>query len=284
MSSAELFLVTETAESKSLIDFVLINSQWIHSKKGFKKALKKEKIKVNNKLGSERLEIKKGDQIEVLPPDLLVTKIFPLKLKVHFEDEFIAVVEKPAGIPTSGNYYKTLLNALPFNLQPSSLYHEKNFYPVHRLDRSTSGLIIIAKSIAIASELHKVFETQKITKCYRAFVHGKLPTNGTIDLQIDQKECVTDYHTIENFESKRFGALSLCELFPKTGRTHQLRKHLSQIGHPILGDALYCQFKTPRDKGLFLQAYGLNFRHPTTQAAIEIIIEAPNKFNWIRKN
>lgn len=286
MKIIECIVVNDLSERTRLYDYLAKNSTTLLSRKGAKKALKKGRIQLNTftVTGSEFLKI--GDEINIIEEESIVKKVFPLKLHVCYEDEFLAIVEKPAGIPTSGNYYKTLLNALPFNL---SISREKDALPcplpIHRLDQLTSGLVIIAKTYSVRIKLGEMLEKHTIKKTYRAVVHGEINGYGLLDSLIDGKTAYTSYCCLASFETKRFGRATLLELLPITGRTHQLRIHLSRLGFPIFGDKTYKNYKkTTMDKGLFLQAFSLSFMHPVTNKKIQITIEEPNKFKWLLKN
>lgn len=285
MKIIETFLVNNLSDDIRLYDYLAKVTETIPSRKGTKKALKKGRIYLNriSATGSEFL--KSGDFIEITEEEPLVKKVFPLSIKVSYEDEFLAIVEKLAGIPTSGNYYKTLLNALPYNI---SISIEKDALPcplpIHRLDKLTSGLVIIAKTYASRVELGKMLENREIHKSYRAIVHGEIHGFGLLNSPIDNKSALSSFRCSSTFETKRFGPATLLELSPITGRTHQLRIHLARLGFPIFGDKMYVMnIKTPMDKGLFLQAFSVEFIHPVTKTTIAISLQQPNKFNWIMK-
>ena len=285
MTIIETFLVNNLSDDIRLYDYLTKVTETIPSRKGTKKALKKGRVYLNriSATGSEFL--KPGDFIEITEDEPLVKKVFPLSVQVSYEDEFLALVEKPAGIPTSGNYYKTLLNALPYNISKSI---EKDALPcplpIHRLDKLTSGLVIIAKTYASRIELGKMLENREIHKSYRAIVHGKIHGFGLLNSAIDGKSALSSFHCLDTFETKRFGTATLLELSPITGRTHQLRIHMARLGFPIFGDKMYVgNIKTTMDKGLFLQAFSVEFIHPVTKTIIAISLQQPNKFNWIMK-
>lgn len=274
------------SEKIRLYDYLAKTSETIPSRKGVKKALKKGRIHLNNILASGSEFLKIGDLIEIQEEEPIVKKVFQLKINVCFEDEFLAIVEKPAGIPTSGNYYKTLLNTLPFNLSKSN---EKDALPcplpIHRLDKLTSGLVIIAKTYSSRIQLGEMLEKREIQKTYRAIVHGRIFGFGSLTSPIEGKTAHSSYRCLEVIKTKRFGWVTLVELSPITGRTHQLRIHTSRLGFPIVGDKTYVgTTKTPMDKGLFLQAFSVSFKHPATGIHIDILLNPPNKFNWLGRD
>lgn len=205
-----------------------------------------------------------------------------LPLDVLFEDEYLATIRKPAGILVSGNRFKTIANALAQNVQLSSLPDATNPQPVHRLDYATTGILLVGKTSNSIRALNKIFEDRQIEKIYYAITIGEMQDGGKIDLDIDGKPSGTDYAVKESVPSERFSRLNLVHLTPQTGRRHQLRKHLSGIGNPILGDATYStEDLILKGKGLYLHAYSLNFIHPFTSKTVRVKDELPLKFKKI---
>ncbi len=165
------------------------------------------------------------------------------------------------------------------NIKPSQAANSLDWpLPVHRLDSATSGLLLIAKTIDVRVALGNAFESKEIKKTYRALVMGETPEAGRLDFPIEEQEAVSHYRLIRSVSSLQNSKLSLLELFPQTGRTHQLRIHTAMAGFPILGDSLYAGEKTLRHKGLFLCAVSLQFRHPISGEPLHISIEEPKKF------
>ena len=152
------------------------------------------------------------------------------------------------------------------------------------MDSPTSGLLLFAKTSKALLSLNQQFENRTIKKRYRAIVNGKIDQKGLIDLSIDDKAASTRYQRIELVESLQNQWLSLVDLFPKTGRTHQLRIHLSGIGHHIVGDKIYGkEGDILKHKGLFLCATQLEFIHPATNQTVTFKIEEPAKFKALLK-
>ena len=236
---------------------------------------------MDSRTGSTGDWIKPGQILELLEQkESLPAKVFQVRCRVLWEDDYLAVLKKPAGMLTSGNEFRTLFNALPFNLTPSTLPGAfVKPRPVHRLDRATSGLVLVAKTSASLLALGEGFAQRQIEKVYQAVVIGHPPIEGEFRVPIDEKEAITGYVVMNTKPSLRNGYLSLLKLKPLTGRTHQLRIHLSGSGYPILGDKLYGEpGMVLRGKGLFLAATGLSFRHPATGEEISVEIEPPPKF------
>jgi len=221
-----------------------------------------------------------GQTIDLLETPQSQPKIFELPLEILFEDHHMAAIHKPAGFSVSGNAYKTIYNALPFNLKKSTEPDALPWpTPVHRLDNQTSGILLIAKTKIAQIALGNQFENHTILKKYCAIVIGKVLTNGKIKTPIEDKIAKTDFEVVCKVNSLRFAHLSLLNVFPKTGRTHQIRIHLATIGHPIFGDKLNVEEKMlHRGKGLFLCAQEILFLHPKTSVEINLKIEIPHKF------
>jgi 23S rRNA pseudouridine1911/1915/1917 synthase len=247
---------------------------------GLKKAIKRGCLKVNSQVAEAGTWLQMGDVIEVFDAELKPPKPYHLKLQIIYDDEDMSVVVKPAGITVSGNQFRTLQNALLYNLIRSSKDDALGWpRPVHRLDSSTSGLVMIAKTTSSHIALGRMFENRSISKVYHAVVMGNPPDIGTIDTEIDGHAALTRFEKITTVHSLKSGYLSLLRLMPETGRTHQLRIHCASSGFPILGDQLYGPpGQVLLKKGLFLYATGLSFIHPLTNTPMNITIDIPRKF------
>jgi len=255
----------------------------VPTKSALKKALKKKNITVNGAIATTATLITGGEQITLSFPKETKPKTqlhFPMK--VLFEDEYLAAIHKPAGIEVSGNKFKTIANALPQNLQSSSISDATRPQPVHRLDYATTGIVLVGKASSSIRALNQMFEDKVISKIYYAVAIGKMEQKGTITTEIDGKPSQSEYKVMDSVPSERFGTLNLVQLQPKTGRRHQLRKHLHGLGHPILGDKDYAlEGLLLKGKGLYLHAYSIEFEHPLTKEIIRITDELPEKFKRI---
>jgi len=255
----------------------------IPTKSGIKKAVKKGLIFIEGSLATTSKYICGGEKIELFESENSSTfERLKLNIEVLFEDETLAVVYKPAGILVSGNKFVTIANGLAQNLKKSTLADAVKPQPIHRLDYPTSGLLLIGKTSTAITALGKLFKEKEIQKTYFAVTIGKMKSEGTIKIPIDKKESETDFKILHTVISERFEFLNLVKLSPKTGRKHQLRKHLFSLGNPILGDKEYfLEGKVLNGKGLYLHAATLDFVHPFTKKTISISKELPKKFNKI---
>ena len=251
------------------------------TKSGLKKAIKKDAVKVDGKPASTATFITGGETIQLSLAEKAAPKkklIFPLQ--VLFEDEYLAVIHKPAGIVVSGNSFKTIANALPQNLESSELPDATTPQPVHRLDHATTGLLLVGKTGSSIRSLNKLFEEKEVQKTYYAVCIQKMESGGRISEPVDGKPAVSQFELCESVSSERFGQLNLVRLHPETGRRHQLRKHLAGIGNPILGDKDYGKDGLILNgKGLYLHAYSLDFVHPFTKEQLHFEDELPRKFS-----
>ena len=227
--------------------------------------LTRSQIQLLNRSGAIRIEgrqDKAGYKIrgtELIEVDLSPLEPHPLTpeqmpLQIYFEDRDLAVIEKPAGIvvhPGSGTHRGTIVHGLLFHFQNlSDIGGKSRPGIVHRLDKGTSGLLIVAKNNMAHARLSKAFQDRQIQKTYLALVHGALPhPSGAIELSIGRHSTIrtkmatmtkrgrsahTEYQTV-----KEFRGFSLLEVKIKTGRTHQIRVHLKAVGHPVVGDKVY---------------------------------------------
>ncbi len=254
------------------------------TKSAWKKVIKKDCVQVNGHVATTATYITGGEAIQLSIPDTPSTD-FDFPLRVLFEDEFLAVIEKPAGIEVSGNRRKTIANALPRNLAASNALDAILPQPVHRLDYATSGVLVVGKTSTVIRDLNMLFADKKVDKTYWAVSIGELSEKGVIKALVDGKPSETTFKRLGLVESPRFKYLSLIELNPKTGRRHQIRKHLHGLGHPILGDKTYfIDGLILNGKGLYLHAKSVRFKHPISGEWVEVHSQIPEKFTRIFGN
>lgn len=256
--------------------------------------IKKGAVLVNGQAKKAKYTVQEGDVItyEVPQEEILDYQAEDIPLEIVYEDDDVAVVNKPQGMvvhPSAGHASGTLVNAL--------MYHVKNLSSingvvrpgiVHRIDKDTSGLLMVAKNDQAHQALAEELKDKKSLRKYIAIVHGNLPNDrGMIEAPIGRSEkdrkkqavtakgkpAVTRFQVLE-----RLGDYSLVELTLETGRTHQIRVHMAYIGHPVAGDPLYGPRKTLKGHGQFLHAQTLGFTHPKTGETMIFTAEAPAIF------
>lgn len=279
MEIIETHIVPAIPEKIRLQEYAHLIFKSLPTRSAVKKAIKREEILIDNKVADTGDWILEGQVIRLLRQTGRTTKTFNLRLEVVLEDDFLAIINKPAGIPTSGNYFRTVENALPFNLKPSTqidaLPHPR---PVHRLDNPTSGLLIVAKTREAQTFLSRDLELKNIKKTYLALVEGLTPAQAVYGDPLDEKPSRTGIELIKHLQKAGMD-LSLIKAYPATGRTHQIRRHLSMNGFPIAGDKEYGKKKNDAVlKGLYLAATGLTFNHPVSGLPVSLELEWPLKF------
>lgn len=268
---------------------------------GFRKArvqqlITQGKINVNGKLSSFKQILQERDivQIRVEPPYELDIIPENIPIEIVYEDEDFLIINKPSGLvvhPTCCNWQGTLLNALYYYSENHAL---KKFTPyiIHRLDKNTSGLLIVSKNKKTQRFFHSQLLRREINRKYIALVHGVMDNDeGCINLPLmkikkdkyyfmevnkNGKESISYWKVLERFEE-----FTLVELKLGTGRSHQLRVHLSYIGHPIVGEDRYTEKQEPHLNRYFLHAYKIKFTHPTTKNEIEFEIDLPEQLDNI---
>lgn len=261
--------------------------QHIPTKSAVKKALKNKLIKINGISVNSGTFLLGGEIIELYQSNSKKNKPqIDIQLEVIFEDDYLALVNKPAGITVSGNKKWTLENALSSHLKKSSQSDALlNPEPIHRLDHPTSGILLIGKTASSVIQLNKLFEERNIQKTYFAVSIGQMAPEGQIDTPIDDKVSSTKYKVLATEASEKFDFLNLVALYPKTGRKHQIRKHLASLGTPILGDSIYFEEdKLLKGNGLYLHAYSLKFKHPITNNPLYFTAPIPKKITRIFPN
>ena len=263
------------------------------------KLLEEDKIKVNEKIQKASYKTKVGDKIEVeeIIPKEISLEAQDIPIDVIYEDDDIIVVNKPKGMvvhPANGNPDGTLVNAV-MNICKDSLSGiggEIRPGIVHRLDKDTSGLLIIAKNDKAHINLSEQIKNREIVKKYIALVRGVVKENvATIDMPIgrsnkDRKKMAVrkdGKNAVTHFEvMKRYAGFTLLDIKIDTGRTHQIRVHLAEIGYPVVGDEVYSNGKNPFGvKGQMLHAKSLEFKHPITGKLLKLEAPLPEYFEVI---
>jgi 23S rRNA pseudouridine1911/1915/1917 synthase len=263
-------------------------------------------------------KIKVGDIINIKFPEIKSSEILPknIPLDIVFEDEYMLVINKQAGLtthPGAGNYDNTLVNALLYHCKGrlSSIRGVERPGIVHRLDKDTSGLMVVAKTDKAHHSLSKQIEERTFERRYYAFIQGVMsPRSGVIEGNIKKsaknrikmevlkeggKTAKTNYKTLEVYANSRF---SLVECKLDTGRTHQIRVHFSNLKHPLIGDTLYIGGRKTLSKSIqkeicdFIQnfprqalhSYNISFTHPITKKALNFSVKLPNDLLKLEKN
>lgn len=278
--NVELKHKVETEESLYLQDYLKqYLLEYFITGSAAKKSIKKNLVLVNGNLGRSNTIIHYHDIIEILQDQSTPPKPFEIALDILFEDQHLAVINKPAGIPVNGNQFRTIQNAIIDKLFPSSESDALNWpKPVHRLDEPTSGILLIAKTKHAQLDLSRQFEEREIKKTYHAIGLGQ-SDQESIAITIQDKEALTKIVHRETYESQKYGPVTLFKLQPKTGRKHQIRIHLASIDCPIMGDREYGDYKTNYfQKGLFLCATGISFIHPFSKEMVSFELDLPRKF------
>ena len=257
--------------------------------------IKDKNITVNGKATKSSYKIEENDEIVIEVPEAETTEIKPenIKIDIVYEDSDIAVINKQAGLvvhPAHGHYSGTLVNAILYHIKDlSGINGEIRPGIVHRLDKDTSGLIVIAKNDKVHTTLTEMFQEKKIRKTYLAILKGKLnKSEGKIVTQIGRdkndrkKMTVIDDVTKGKTAITNYKVVSQNNLFTlvkvniETGRTHQIRVHMRYLGYPILGDSVYG--RKDNEKRQMLHAYKLEFIHPITGHPMEFTGEIPKDF------
>ena len=283
-------------EGKRLDAFIASNIEDI-SRNYIQKLLEKECVKVNNSIKTlKKYKVQINDQIEIEMPEPVKLELIPedIPIEIVYEDDDVIIVNKPRGMvvhPAVGNYTGTLVNALLYcckNL--SSINGVIRPGIVHRIDKDTSGLLMIAKNNVAHNSLAAQLKDHSITRVYEAIVYGNIKEDsGTIDkpiarhpqnrlkmavIAVNSKRAVTHYSVIERYDN-----FTRVEVRLETGRTHQIRVHMAYKNHPLLGDKVY-GIKKPKYNidGQVLHAKTIGFIHPRTNEYMEFTSELPEFF------
>lgn len=283
----EVFAVT-AEEAGVRIDKFISGHMTEYTRSHIQKLIEQESVTVGGAVIKANYKVKNGDSVTVQIPDAVPVDILPedIPLMIAYEDDDMLVVNKPQGMvvhPAVGNESGTLVNALlahcPNSL--SGINGEKRPGILHRIDKDTSGLLLVAKNDAAHQNLAAQIKEHSLTRAYKALVHGRFKTEkGEINLPIgrhpvdrkkmavtyrNSREAVTRFRVLEELSG-----YSLVECMLKTGRTHQIRVHMAHLGHPVAGDPLYGVKKEPfPTNGQLLHAYKVGFIHPKSGEYME---------------
>ena len=270
-----------------------------YSRSKIQKLIKDEKILVNEKVVNNNYKVNLEDEICILDnSELEEIDIKPSNLEVDviYEDDDLLVINKKSGMvthPAPGNYEDTLVNAL---MGKYNLSHDK-IRPgiVHRLDKDTSGLMVVAKNDYIHDKLSKMIQNKVVERYYIALVNGTFNhETGTIDAPIGRDTKYREKMTVTSQNSKRavthfkvlkrYKNYTLIECKLETGRTHQIRVHMKYINHPVVNDPLYSKLVSDNNFGQLLHSYKIKFPHPRTGKILEFQVEPPHEFMEILEN
>lgn len=284
---------------KKRLDKALVDLLEDKSRAYILKCIEEEKVSVNGKIEKPSYLLKENDLItyEPLEEKKLSLEGQNLNLEIVYEDEDVAVVNKPKGMvvhPAAGNYENTLVHGLLYELEDlSTINGVARPGIVHRIDKDTTGLLMIAKNDKASLSLTEQLKAHTCKRTYQALVYGTIQENkGKINAPIgrDQmdrkkmavtkngKEAITHFTVL-----KRFKDFTLVECALESGRTHQIRVHFSYIGHPLVGDKVYGRRKVIGDEGQFLHAKTIGFLHPSTGKWMEFDSELPEYFKVFLK-
>lgn len=271
------------------------NNEWSRSQ--IQDLIKEDLVTVNEKVIKSNYKVKLNDLIIVTEKEVVEADIQPenLNLDIYYEDEDVAIVYKPKGMvvhPSPGHYSGTLVNGLMYQIKDlSGINGEIRPGIVHRIDKDTSGLLMVAKNDIAHRGLVEQLMDKSVKRKYTALVHGNIPHDyGTIDAPIGRnekdrqsmdvvdngKEAVTHFNVLEHFND-----YTLIESQLETGRTHQIRVHMKYIGFPLVGDPKYGPRKTLDIGGQALHAGVIGFEHPVTHEYIERQAELPKEFETL---
>lgn len=264
------------------------------SRSQIKKMIEAEAIFVNKQIEKPSYQVKWGDFITIHVEDPIPLAVLPeaIPLDIYYEDQDVIVVNKPKGMvvhPANGHYTGTLVNAILAHCTDlSGINGVIRPGIVHRIDKDTSGLLVIAKNDQAHISLAQQFKEKSTLREYYALCHGHIKVDqGTIDAPINrdtkdrQKMAVVagGRNAITHFEViERLGNFTFIRCRLETGRTHQIRVHMSYIGYPLVGDEKYGPKKVVGDRGQFLHAAKLGFQHPRTGEFLEFSAPLPEYF------
>lgn len=293
-------LITDDGESRRLDMYVAENSEITRSRAAI--LIAQGNILVNGKKATKNTKLKCKDRVEIFLPDAEVYEVEPenIPLDIVYEDSSVLVVNKPKNMvvhPAAGNYSGTLVNAILYHCKGSLSGINGVMRPgiVHRIDKNTSGLLVVAKNDSAHNLLAEQIKEHSLTREYEAVVYGNLKNDsGTVDAPIGRhpvkrkqmavveggRNAVTHYSVLE-----RMNGFTHVKLRLETGRTHQIRVHMAYIGHPVAGDDVYGPHKViTKLGGQCLHARKIGFIHPETHEYMEFTSDLPKYFTDFLKD
>ena len=300
----ETFLIGPEYEEELLDKYlsrIYENTKQKLSRSFLQRLIKEERVRVNNNIQKANYRLKEEDLVTIEIPDAVEVQIVPedIPLTILYEDDDLLVVDKPKGMvvhPAAGHANGTLVNAVLFHCKDSLSGINGEVRPgiVHRIDRDTTGSLIVCKNDESHVRIAQQIKEHTVTRKYRGIVYGVIKDDqGTIHAPIGRhpterkkmavnekngKDAVTHYRVLE-----RYQAYTYMEFELETGRTHQIRVHMASIGHPLLGDSLYTNRKCPFSlQGQTLHAMTIGFVHPRTGKYLEISAPLPEYFERLR--
>lgn len=282
--SIEIHTVPPQAEKIRFSDYAINIFKSLPTKSGVKKALKKGEITLNGAIAHSGDYLLGGEEL-ILEREINY-KPYKLSYPVVYEDDYLAVINKPAGIPVHSHAHRNIQNTLMHNLSPSALPHAMELpRPVHRLDHETSGLLMIAKTYEAMTGLGSALASHEIKKTYTTVAIGNLSQSSPIRETLDGKICQTDFVIRETISSEKYEKLNLLEVNLKTGRRNQIRRHFLGIGNPILGDKkFFIENKLSYGNGLYLVANALSLIHPITKDELNFNLPLAKKYKRLFPN
>ncbi len=289
-------IIVSDSNNERLDKYIFDNEDMDLTRSKIQSLIKTGNVLVNGKESKNSYIVSDGDEIDItIVEENMHVEAEDIPIDIVYEDDDVIVINKKSGMvvhPGNGNHSGTLVNALMNHSKLSTINGEYRPGIVHRIDKDTSGLLIVAKNdkahLILAEELKK----KEIKRKYIALVKGVIPHDtGTIDAPIGRdkndrkKMCVTPDNSkeaITHFKVlERFKEATLLECILDTGRTHQIRVHMKYIGHPIINDPVYLGGKNIDNYGQMLHAYSITFIHPTTKEEMTFKVDPEDEFNKI---
>jgi RluA family pseudouridine synthase len=274
--------VPDTVEPERFRTYVQKHFSNIHpSNKSLKKAIGKGLFLLNGVTATTGNYVRPGDLIQLLEQANENENGPAGNLDIVYQDDHCLIIRKPAGIPVHSHGRQNIIGLLPPYSAPESIPDRlPHPMPVHRLDGPTGGLLLVARTRSFQAAMGQLFQERKVSKRYIALVLGKLDGQGEFSDPVEGKAALSRYESTGQFVHPKLGMLTRVKLYPVTGRTHQLRIHCAQAGHPILGERKYFagEKNNLKGRGLFLYADQLIFKHPISGQQILVETDLPGKF------